>query len=490
MLREKIIGRNFVQTKYTLMKKITLRLSVFACMLLAAIASPAQDMHNLRSDEAANPTPAALSRTQGSSTHFRSQPSSELTAGGGCDSIRTTYAGGNGNSGIMFNVVAVQPLTITFFDGVFAGDSGWAYIYHRSGSYIGFETNAGAWTLADSAWVVNSGPGTPTRIPIYVNRAMNTGDTVAFYISGDGAGLGVDYTNGTAQNSVYVQDFYLKVHEGRGMSTPLFSTSATPRVFNGNIYYCPPNMYPCQMMTTTFAGGNGNDGNMFDVTATLDVTVNGFYGNIGGTGYMKIYYRNGTYVGSEANPGAWTFVDSAMVTGTIGVPTLIPIPLNIPIANGQTVAFYITGNGSGASVDYTDGTTEGAVFSDDGLITFKEGKGVQYPFGTTFTPRIWNGTIDYCMGITAVESHNADLASVSVFPNPFNTTATFAIQTQQPVNDMQLSIYDASGRIVRQVSNINTSTVTIDREGLSGGLYFYMLTAENQLLTNGKLIIE
>lgn len=471
------------------MKKITLSLFVIACTLLVGIASPAQNMQ-LRPDEAANPTPAAINRAHGSSSHFRSQPASVSAAGGGCDSIRTTYAGGNGNSGIMFNLVAVQPLTITFFDAVFAGDSGWAYIYHRSGSYIGFETTASAWTLVDSAWVVNAGAGMPTRIPLYVGRAMNGGDTLGVYISGDGNGLAVDYTNGTTQNALYVQDFFLKVHEGRGMSTPLFNTSATPRVFNGNIYYCPPSMYPCQTATTTFAGGNGNDGNMFDVTATLDVTVNGFYGNIGGSGYMKIYYKSGTYVGSEANPGAWTYVDSAMVTGTTGVPTLIPIPLSIPIPNGQTVAFYITGNASGAAVDYTDGTAEGAVFSDDGLLLIKEGKGVEYPFSNTYTPRIWNGTIDYCMGITAVEPHMVAAASVNVYPNPFSTTTTFAIQVQQPVNDMQLSVYDGTGRLVRQVNNINTSTVTIDREGLSGGLYFYQLTADQQLLTNGKLVIE
>jgi hypothetical protein len=194
---------------------------------------------------------------------------------------------------------------------------------------------------------------------------------------------------------------------------------------------------------------------------------------------------------SVAQAAAWTFIDSAMITGTNGVPTLIPIPVNVAIANGQTVAFYITGTATGAAVDYTDGTTEGAVYTDDGLITVKEGKGVEYPFGTTYTPRIWNGTIDYCMGITSVTEPGAVSATtVNVFPNPFNTTTTFLIQTEQPVNNMQLSIYDGAGRLVRQVNNINTTTVTVDRDGLADGMYFYTLTAENAQLTNGKLIVE
>jgi hypothetical protein len=443
-------------------------------------------------DEAINPTPAARLRADqtGAVRLFTPQQSVVTATGGGCDSIRTTYAGGNGNSGIMFNLVAAQALTITFFDAVFAGDSGWAYIFHKSGTFVGSETNAGAWTLADSVWIDSTTIGQPVRIPIYVGYAMNTGDTCGFYISGDGITLSVDYTNGTAVNNVYAQDLFIKVLEGRGMSTPLFNTSAMPRVFNGNVYYCPPNMYPCNMTTTTFAGGNGNDGNMFDITASNDVMINGFYGNIGGTGYVKIYFRNGTYFGNEANPGAWTLIDSVMMTGTTGVPTLIPIPVNLAIPNGQTMGFYITGNGSGAAVDYTDGTTEGAVFTNDGVISINEGKGISYPFGNVFTPRIWNGQVDYCMGITSVPQVDNAAATVSVFPNPFNTTATFLIETEQPVNDMQLSVYDGNGRLVRQVTNINTNTVTIDREGLTAGMYFYMLSSNDQLLSNGKLIIE
>lgn len=471
------------------MKKIsTLKTILMTGALLAGLSADAQTFRGLTADEAANPTPAALRRAQLPASSRQVQPSAAV-AGAGCDSIRTTYAGGNGNNGIMFNLVANQDLTVTFFDGVFAGDSGWVYIYNRSGSYIGNETTPGAWTLVDSVMTHNPIPGTPVRIPMYVGRMMNTGDTVAFYISGDG-NIAVDYTNGTAENALYTQDFFLRVHEGRGMGL-LWNTSGVPRVFNGNIYYCPPNLNPCQSDSTLFAGGNGADGNMFDITATMDVTINGFYGNINGSGYMKIYYRNGTYLGNETNPGAWTLIDSVMVTSPgANVPTLIPIPFNVPIPAGQTVAFYVTGNGSGADVNYTDGTTEGAVYSYDGMISIKEGKGMVYPFSGLFSPRIWNGMVDYCMGITAISQQEAAPASVNVFPNPFSTTATFAIETQQHVENMQLSIYDGTGRLVRQVNNITTPTVTVDREGLSAGMYFYQLTGDNQQLANGKLIVE
>lgn len=469
------------------MKRI-FTLSLFAAFLGGSLSA----QHGMTADEMLNPTPASLLRAKQQAAGRQIAPHNytETATGGGCDSIHTTYAGGNGNTGIMFNVVASQALTVTFFDCVFAGDSGWAYIYRKSGTFVGSESTPGAWTLVDSARVMNSTPGQPVRIPVYVGYAMNAGDTSGFYISGDGNTLAVDYTNGTATNNVYAQDLFIKVLEGSGMSSPLFNPGVAPRVFNGNVYYCPPNQDPCSLTATTYAGGNGNDGNMFDVTAIIDVTISGFYGNINGSGYVKLYYRNGSYMGNEATPGAWTFIDSVMVNGTAGVPTLIPVPVNLPLASGQTMAFYITGNGVGAAVDYTDGTTEGAVFTNDGLIIVKEGKGVQYPFSNTFSPRIWNGTIDYCMGITSVEQHENAVTAVSVFPNPFSTTTTFVIDAQQPADNMQLSIYDANGQLVRQVTNISTNTVTIDREGLAGGMYFYMLTSNNQLLNNGKLIIE
>jgi hypothetical protein len=469
------------------MKKVLLPL--FASALFSGALSA---QHGMTADEALNPTPAARLRASQTATAERTSTSQgvvETAIGGGCDSIHTTYAGGNGNTGIMFNLVAAQDLTVTFFDCVFDGDSGWVYLFHKAGTFVGSESTPGAWTLTDSVMITNAAPGQPVRIPIYVGYTMNTGDTCGFYISTDGNTLSVDYTDGTATNNVYAQDLYVKVLEGSGMSSPLFNPGVTPRIFNGNVYYCPPNVFPCNLTTTTFAGGNGSDGNMFDITAVSDVTINGFYGNLSGTGYMKIYYRNGTYMGNEATPGAWTLIDSAMVTGaTTGGPTLIPIPVNIPIVNGQTVAFYITGTGN-VAVDYTDGTVEGAVYTNDGLIIMEEGKGLQYPFGSTFAPRIWNGSIDYCMGITSVEQHENATATVNVFPNPFSTTTTFLIDAQ-PADNMQLSVYDANGRLVRQVSNISTNTVTIDREGLAGGMYFYMLTSGNELLNNGKLIIE
>ena len=46
-------------------------------------------------------------------------------------------------------------------------------------------------------------------------------------------------------------------------------------------------------------------------------------------------------------------------------------------------------------MNYTNGTALGAVFSSDANIEILEGSGKGYPFGATFSPRVFNGIVNY-----------------------------------------------------------------------------------------------
>ncbi len=165
-------------------------------------------------------------------------------------------------------------------------------------------------------------------------------------------------------------------------------------------------------LTTTYVGGNGQDGNMFSITALNTVTITGFDNNLEPpSGNYLIYYKVGTYQGSQANVGDWTLAGTAngVVSAGLGLPTHIPITMNVTIPAGQTYSFYITTDGTSNGVDYTDGTTEGAVYIQDSNIQILEGLGVDYPFGNGgnfFSPRVWNGTVYY------------DLAAATATPVP------------------------------------------------------------------------
>ena len=154
-------------------------------------------------------------------------------------------------------------------------------------------------------------------------------------------------------------------------------------------------------LTTMFASNNGQSGNMFDVTVlgTADVTITSFDINcdVGATNF-EVYYKAGTYVGSETTPGAWTLAGSlaGVTCNGLDVPTPLAIG-GIVIPAGQTYGLYVT-DASGTGINYTNGANTFA----NADIQIDLGVGVAYPFGSTFSPRSWNGTIYYEYGTAVV----------------------------------------------------------------------------------------
>ena len=157
-------------------------------------------------------------------------------------------------------------------------------------------------------------------------------------------------------------------------------------------------------LTTTFAAGNTHRGNMFDIVAINEVTIDAFDAHPTDNTDYEIYYKLGSYLGFEDNAAAWTLVGSAfgVVAQPLGTPTPLPINVGITIPAGQTYAFYVTSTNVAVAQNYTDGTTAGAVFASDANIQFLEGAGMEYPFtagGALYTPRIFNGNIHYSTAI-------------------------------------------------------------------------------------------
>ena len=156
-----------------------------------------------------------------------------------------------------------------------------------------------------------------------------------------------------------------------------------------------------QSLTTTFANNNGQSGNMFDIVALNDVAIQNFDCNLDtGSWTVEVYAvtAGGTFTGNETNAAAWSLIGTATVTGAgAGVPTDLGLSLAYWVSAGSTQGFYVTCS-TGTGMNYTNGTTQGAVFASDSNIQFLEGVGKAYPFGSTFTPRVWNGNIHYTTG--------------------------------------------------------------------------------------------
>ncbi|RYY65070.1 MAG: DUF2341 domain-containing protein, partial [Chitinophagaceae bacterium] len=184
-------------------------------------------------------------------------------------------------------------------------------------------------------------------------------------------------------------------------------------------------------LTATFGAGNNHRGNMFNVQAINPLTITSFDAHPMGNTTIEIYYKTGSYSGFENNPGAWTLIGSAAVTAQpFGTPTPVPVPVNLTIPAGETYAFYITSNTPAVSLNYSNGSSEGAVYSADANLKFFEGVGLEYPFtqntGAIYRPRIWNGRIHYSLFAVPAVLQTAGLPSGSVFPAG-STTNTFQI---------------------------------------------------------------
>ncbi len=157
----------------------------------------------------------------------------------------------------------------------------------------------------------------------------------------------------------------------------------------------------CQSQTTLFAGGNSASAggcNFFNINVTnaggitvasLDVHSV----SVAGTPIaLSIYSTPTTYVGNEAIFANWTLISTGPgVSGGLGVPvpvdvtdfTLAPGPYGIAIVMGGAQPSYTNGNGANQTYVNAD-------------FTLQLGASMNIPFtGTPFTPRVWNGKINY-----------------------------------------------------------------------------------------------
>ena len=156
-------------------------------------------------------------------------------------------------------------------------------------------------------------------------------------------------------------------------------------------------------LTTLFASNNNASGNLFDVVALNDLTIQSFDVNlVSGTWDIEVYTlpTGASYLPEVNNPSAWTLIGAAagVVSNGPDVPTPLPICLSTFVPAGSRQAFYVTTTSTAQSMRYTNGTATGALFASNADLELYEGSGSYYAFQNNFNPRIWNGNIYYELG--------------------------------------------------------------------------------------------
>lgn len=156
-------------------------------------------------------------------------------------------------------------------------------------------------------------------------------------------------------------------------------------------------------LVAPYATNSSDKGVMFDITATNTITISCFDANLPAlsVGDYEIYFKTGSYVGSETNSGAWTLIGSEGSLPSIGLDLATPISISInkTIFAGQTCAFYITASNPILSTGLLTTTNSGyTAITSNADFTVYGGVGISYPFGTVSADQAFNGTVHYTLG--------------------------------------------------------------------------------------------
>lgn len=141
---------------------------------------------------------------------------------------------------VNINNVSTNTITINCFEARFQGTTGYR-IYTKTGTFIGFETTSGAWTLVGTANNVASiSTTTSSPIPITVNQTINPGTTRAFYLTRTNNLVANRHLyvsgSGTPGTTVYSSDANLQITEANYIDTYFINMGGTRRP-SFQVYY-------------------------------------------------------------------------------------------------------------------------------------------------------------------------------------------------------------------------------------------------------------
>ncbi len=108
---------------------------------------------------------------------------------------------------------------------------------------------------------------------------------------------------------------------------------------------------------------------------------------------------------------------------------------------------------------------------------------LDFLFDTTFIYIIPNAGIEDINGNPKFD--------ISIYPNPFTDYATIEIANSEGERrELQLNVYDMTGRLVKSITELNTDIITFSRDNLVDGMYLYQLIVNKEQAGNGKIIIK
>ncbi|MEM9917403.1 MAG: T9SS type A sorting domain-containing protein [Bacteroidota bacterium] len=121
----------------------------------------------------------------------------------------------------------------------------------------------------------------------------------------------------------------------------------------------------------------------------------------------------------------------------------------------------------------------------------KNGAAVYFDYHAPGTTELVCHTVRDSIGllVSVGEIFAPQVSDIKVFPNPFTRVATMEVISKQTFQQLDLSIFDAQGRLIRRES-YNSMRFELQRGNLASGLYVYKLEADGLLISSGKFLAQ
>ncbi len=136
--------------------------------------------------------------------------------------------------------------------------------------------------------------------------------------------------------------------------------------------------------------------------------------------------------------------------------------------------------------------------SDGGLVVAGEGKSPDGDIGLlcpgcyhpSLNPNAEEAFVFKYNGSMGVDPGEPLNIGVNIYPNPFITSTSIELFGDIKIKNAEMIITDLSGKIVKQISDINSSCIQIRRDNMSSGIYMCQLFMKEKLIFSEKLILQ
>jgi hypothetical protein len=99
----------------------------------------------------------------------------------------------------------------------------------------------------------------------------------------------------------------------------------------------------------------------------------------------------------------------------------------------------------------------------------------------------WTSSNGTGCSVTSISENSVVENKVIITQNPFSTMTTLIFSVN--LKNSTLLIYDSSGKLVKQLKNISGNTITLHRDNLSSGIYFFRLNENDTIIAAEKIVI-